>query len=43
MKKKEVEVLFCYEKYDELVLMKIRKFDGSKMNYVEKEMRKDKE
>ncbi len=39
MKKKEVEVLFCYESYDELVLMQLQQFDKKKMTSVEKEFR----
>jgi HSP90 family molecular chaperone len=38
-----VEVLFCYEPYDELVLMQLRQFDGRNLTSVEKEMRQDKE
>jgi TNF receptor-associated protein 1 len=43
LKQKEVEVLFCYEPYDELVLMQLRQFDGRNLTSVEKEMRQDKE
>jgi HSP90 family molecular chaperone len=43
LKKKDVEVLFCYEPYDELVLMQLRQFDGRNLTSVEKEMRQDKE
>ncbi|XP_069680371.1 heat shock protein 75 kDa, mitochondrial [Periplaneta americana] len=43
LKKKEVEVLFCYEPYDELVLMQLRQFDSRNLTSVEKEMRQDKE
>lgn len=43
LKRKEVEVLFCYEPYDELVLMQLQRFDGRNLTSVEKEMRQDKE
>ncbi|XP_063233170.1 heat shock protein 75 kDa, mitochondrial [Bacillus rossius redtenbacheri] len=43
LKRRDVEVLFCYEPYDELVLMQLRQFDGVPLTSVEKEMRKDKE
>ena len=39
LKKNEVEILFCYEPYDELVLMQLQQFDNKKMTSVEKEMR----
>ena len=38
-RKKNVEVLFCYESYDELVLMQLMEFDKKKVTSVEKEMR----
>ena len=38
-----MEVLFCYEPYDELVLMQLQRFDGRSLTSVEKEMRQDKE
>ena len=41
LKKKDVEILFCYESYDELVLMQLQQFDKKKMTSVEKEMRQD--
>ncbi len=34
-----MEVLFCYESYDELVLMQLMEFDKKKVTSVEKEMR----
>ena len=43
MKQKNVEVLFCYEGHDELVLMQLRQFDRFALTSVEKEMRQDKE
>lgn len=42
LKKKNFEVLFCYEPYDELVLMQLQSFLGHKLISVEKEMRMDK-
>ncbi|CAD7012726.1 unnamed protein product [Ceratitis capitata] len=41
LKKRGVEVLFCYEPYDELVLMQLGTFQGKKLVSVEKEMRED--
>ena len=43
LKKNEVEILFCYEPYDELVLMQLQQFDNNKMTSVEKEMRQSPE
>jgi TNF receptor-associated protein 1 len=43
LKKKDVEVLFCYEPYDELVLMQLRQFNSHNLTSVEKEMRQDRE
>lgn len=43
LKKRNVEVLFCYEPYDELVLMHLRQFKSYNLTSVEKEMRDDKE
>lgn len=43
LKQKEVEVLFCYEQYDELVLLQLRQFDRKNITSVEKEMFRDKE
>lgn len=42
LKKRDVEVLFCYETYDEVVLMQLREFGNKKLMSVEKEMRQDK-
>lgn len=42
LKKKETEVLFCYEPYDELVLLQLGMFMGKNLVSVEKEMRQDK-
>lgn len=36
-------MLFCYEAYDEVVLMQLREFNGKKIVSVEKEMRQDKD
>lgn len=41
LKKKGAEVIFCYEPYDELVLMQLGMFLGKNLSSVEKEMRKD--
>ncbi|XP_014675493.1 PREDICTED: heat shock protein 75 kDa, mitochondrial-like [Priapulus caudatus] len=43
VKEKDFEVLFCYEPYDELVLMQLRQFDRKNLTSVEKEMVQDKE
>ncbi|KAF7283880.1 hypothetical protein GWI33_022911 [Rhynchophorus ferrugineus] len=42
LKKKQQEVLFCYEPYDELVLMQLQQFQGYRLISVEKDMRDDK-
>jgi len=39
LKKAGTEVLFCYEAYDELVLMQLQQFDKKSLTSVEKEMR----
>lgn len=39
LKKSGTEVLFCYEPYDELVLMQLQQFDKKNVTSVEKEMR----
>lgn len=41
LKSKNVEVLFCYDPYDELVLSQLQKFAGNEIVSVEKEMRTD--
>lgn len=43
LKSKNVEVLFCYEPYDELVLTQLQAFAGKEIVSVEKEMRLDTE
>ncbi|XP_050722612.1 heat shock protein 75 kDa, mitochondrial-like [Eriocheir sinensis] len=43
LKKKNVEVLFCYEPYDEVVLMQLREFSDKKIISVEKQMRQNKD
>ncbi|XP_011297734.1 heat shock protein 75 kDa, mitochondrial [Fopius arisanus] len=40
-KKRNYEVLFCYEPYDELVLMQLGRFGSRSLTSVEKEMRDD--
>ncbi|XP_030375156.1 heat shock protein 75 kDa, mitochondrial [Scaptodrosophila lebanonensis] len=41
LKKRNALVLFCYEPYDELVLMQLGQFKNKKLVSVEKEMRKE--
>jgi len=41
MKKRDVEVLFCFEPYDELVLLQLREYDRKQLTSVEKDMRQD--
>ena len=41
LKKKDVEILFLFESYDELVLMQLQQFNKCKMTSVEKELRND--
>eukprot|EP00088_Acartia_fossae_P034299 TRINITY_DN3518_c1_g1_i1.p2 TRINITY_DN3518_c1_g1~~TRINITY_DN3518_c1_g1_i1.p2 ORF type:complete len:697 (-),score=200.61 TRINITY_DN3518_c1_g1_i1:120-2210(-) len=41
LRKRGLDVLFCYESYDELVLMQLQEFDKKKLTSVEKEMRQD--
>lgn len=41
MKKRNAEVLFCFEPYDELVLLQLRQFDKKQLTSVEKEMRQE--
>ncbi|XP_069181785.1 proteasomal ubiquitin receptor ADRM1-like [Procambarus clarkii] len=43
LQERNVEVLFCYEAYDVVVLMQLREFTNRKIVSVEKEMRQDKE
>lgn len=43
IRKRNVEVLFCYEPYDELVLMQLQTFLGTPLVSVEKEMREDRD
>lgn len=42
MQKKDTEVLFCYENYDELVLMNLAQFDKKYLKSVENELVEDK-
>lgn len=41
LKKRDVEVLFCYEMYDELVLLELKEFGGRSLISVENDMQKD--
>ncbi|KOB73669.1 Hsp90-related protein TRAP1 [Operophtera brumata] len=41
LKKQDVEVLFCYEMYDELVLLELKQFGGRPLTSVENDMQKD--
>ncbi|XP_043255835.1 heat shock protein 75 kDa, mitochondrial [Colletes gigas] len=43
LKKRNVEVLFCYESYDELVLTHLREYKSYTLTSVEKQMREDSE
>jgi len=42
MQKKDIEVLFCYENYDELVLMNLAQYDKKYLKSVENELVDDK-
>lgn len=41
LKKRHQQVLFCYEPYDELVLMQLQRYKGHMLRSVEKDMRED--
>ncbi|XP_028177360.1 heat shock protein 75 kDa, mitochondrial [Ostrinia furnacalis] len=41
LKKRDVEVLFCYEMYDELVLLELKSFGGRQLVSVENDMQKE--
>lgn len=43
VKKQNIDVLFCYEPYDELVFMHLREFGKCRLVSLEKEMRDNKE
>ncbi|XP_029669655.1 heat shock protein 75 kDa, mitochondrial isoform X2 [Formica exsecta] len=43
LKRRNIEVLFCYEPYDELVLMHLKQYKSNFLTSVEKEMRDDTE
>ena len=43
VQKNNVEVLFCYEPYDEVVLMQLKEFNSKSIISVEKQMRLDKD
>lgn len=38
-----MEVLYCYEPYDEVVLMQLKEFNSKNIISVEKQMRQDKD
>lgn len=41
LKKRDIEVLFCYEMYDELVLLELKEFGGRALVSVENDMQRD--
>lgn len=41
LKKRNLEVLFCYEMYDELVLLELKEFGRRSLVSVENDMQKD--
>jgi TNF receptor-associated protein 1 len=43
LKEKNYEVLFCFQPYDEMVLLQMRQFDRKSLTSVEKEMRQMKD
>lgn len=43
LKKRDIEVLFLYEPYDELVLMNLGQFDRKNLKSIENELYEDKE
>jgi len=43
LKKRDVEVLFLYEPYDELVLMNLAQYDRKNLRSIENELYEDKE
>ena len=43
IQKRGVEVLFCYENYDEVVLMQLQTINGKTLISAEKDMRRDKD
>lgn len=38
LKKRDVEVLFCYEMYDELVLLELKEFNNKQLVSIENDM-----
>jgi len=42
MQKRDIEVLYCFENYDELVLMNLGQFDKKNLKSVENELVEDK-
>ncbi|XP_073963383.1 TNF receptor associated protein 1 [Choristoneura fumiferana] len=43
LKKRDLEVLFCYDTYDELVLLELKEFGGRQLVSVESDMQKEPE
>ena len=43
LKKRDIEVLFLYEPYDELVLMNLAQYDRKNLRSIENELYEDKE
>ena len=43
LKQKDIEVLFLYEPYDELVLMNLAQYDKKNLRSIENELYEDKE
>lgn len=43
IKKKKVEVIFCYERYDEMILSHLREFGNCKLVSLEADIREDRE
>lgn len=41
MKRKNVEVLFCYDPYDEITLIQLNQFDRKSLTSVEKGLQQD--
>jgi len=43
LKERNLEVLFCFQPYDEMVLLQMRQYDRRNLTSVEKEMRQMKD
>jgi len=43
LKARNYEVLYCFQPYDEIVVLQLRQFSGKPLTSVEKEMRQMKE